>query len=99
MHIIPLHAKAVTKVVDPTSFSSHFKRSSGYDCRILPFVDVHAKEYIEYVTDKEEEEIEDDNNTYGASMCGSTLTILNVVITLWTLIWASNFLLHFHLCP
>ena len=32
-------------------------------------------------------------------MHGSILTILNVLITLWTLICASNFLLYFHVCP
>ena len=99
MHIIPLHAKVVTKVVDPTSTPSHYKRLSGYDCHILPFVDVEAKECIEYVIEKEEEGMEYNNGSYGASMCVSTLTILNTLITLWTLIWASNFLLHFHLCP
>ena len=51
--IIPLHAKAVTEVVDPTSIASHCSRLLGYDHHILPFVDVEAKECIEHVSDKE----------------------------------------------
>ena len=43
--------------------------------------------------------MEDDRGSYGASMHGSTLTTMNVLITLWALIRVSNFLLYFHLCP
>ena len=43
--------------------------------------------------------MEDDRGSCKASMQGSTLLTLNVLITLWALIWASNFLLYFHLCP
>ena len=53
----------VTKVVDPTSTPSHYKRLSGYDCHILPFVDVEAKECIEYVIEKEEEGMEYNNGS------------------------------------
>ena len=97
--IDPLHAKAVTKVVDPTSTPSHCSRLLGYDHRIMPFINVEAKECIEYVSDKEEEGLEDDRGSNGALMHGSTLTKLNVLISLWTLICVSNFLLYFHLCP
>ena len=97
--INPLHAKAVTKVVNPTSTPSHCSRLLGYDHRILPFVDVEAKECIEHVSDKEEEGMEDYMGSYGACMHDSTLTTLNVLITLWTSIRVSNFLLYFHLCP
>ena len=38
--IIPLHAKAATKVVDPTSTPSHHSRSLSYDRRTMPFIDV-----------------------------------------------------------
>ena len=51
--ITPLRAKVVTKVVDPTSTSSHYSRSSGYDCHILSFVDAEVKECFEHVCDKE----------------------------------------------
>jgi hypothetical protein len=83
--IIPLH----TKVVDSTSTSSHCSRSSGYDRCHLPFIDVEAEEYIEHVSDKEEG-MEDNKGSYGASMHGSTLTTLNVLITLWALICVSD---------
>ena len=43
--------------------------------------------------------MEDQRGSYGAPMHGSTLTTSNVLITLWSLIWESNFLLYFHLCP
>ena len=43
--IIPLHAKALTKVVGPTSTPSHCSRLSGYDRHILPFVDVEGGVY------------------------------------------------------
>ena len=65
----------------------------------MPFVNVEAKKCIEHVSDKEDEGMEDDRGSYGALMYGSTLTTLNVLITLWTLICVSNFLLYFHLCP
>ena len=71
--IIPLHAKAVRKVVNPTSTSSHCSRSSYHDLCILPFVDVEAKKCIERVSDKEEEGMDNDRGSYGASMHGSTL--------------------------
>lgn len=58
------------------------------------------KEGIEHVSDKEEEEgMEDNKGSSGASMHSSILTTLNVLITMWTLIWAINFLLYYHLCP
>ena len=102
LHNYPLCAKAVTKVVGPTSTPSHCSRSLGYDHCILPFVDVEAKECIEHVSDKEEEEEEgmkDNRGSYKVSMHGSTLTALNVLIALRTLICVSNFFLYFHLCP
>ena len=43
--------------------------------------------------------MEVDRGSYQASMHSSTLTTLNVLITLWTLICVSDFLLYFHLCP
>ena len=43
--------------------------------------------------------MEDDKGSYGASMHGSTLITLIMVITLWTLILASDFLLYFYVCP
>lgn len=48
----PLHAQAVTKVVTATSTLSHCNTSLGYDCHIVPFVDVEAEEYIKHVNDK-----------------------------------------------
>lgn len=42
---IPLHAK-VTKVVDPSSTSSHCIMSLAYDPRIMLFVDVDAKDIV-----------------------------------------------------
>ena len=53
--IIPLQAKPVTKVVNPTSTPSHYSKSSSYDCHILPFVNVEVNEGIEHVNDKEGE--------------------------------------------
>ena len=61
---IPLHAKAVTKVVNPTSTSSHYNRSSDYDIHILSFVIVEAKECIEHVSDKEEEGMDNDRGSH-----------------------------------
>jgi hypothetical protein len=78
--IIPLRVK----VVDPTSIPSHYNRSMGYGRCILPFLDVELKECIEHVSDKEEEGMEDDRDSYGTSMHGCTLTTLNVLIALWT---------------
>ena len=43
--------------------------------------------------------MKDDRGMYEASIHGSTLTTLNVLITLWALIFVSKFLLCFHLCP
>ena len=68
----------------------HCSRLLDYDCCILPFVNVVAKKCIEHVSDKEDEGMEDDRGSYGALMYGSTLTTLNVLITLWTLICVSN---------
>ena len=84
--IIPVHAKAITKVVNPTSTPSHSRRSSGYNRCILPSIDVEARECIEHVRDKEEG-MEDNRGSYGASMHGSTLIAFNVFITLWALIY------------
>jgi hypothetical protein len=95
---IPLHAYAVTNVVDPTSTSSHCSRLSSYDRHILSFVDVKAKECIEHVSDKEEDEMQDDRGSYGAFMHRS-INPLYVLITLWAFICVSSFLLYFHLCP
>jgi hypothetical protein len=52
-HIYPLHAKAITKVVDSTSIPSHYSRSLDYDHCIMTFVDVEVKEYIEERKEKE----------------------------------------------
>ena len=95
---ISLHAKVVTKAVDPTSTPSHYSRSSGYDHRVMPFLDVEAKKCIEHVSDKEEG-MNNDSVNFRASMHDSTLTTLNALITLWALICVTNFLLYFHLCP
>ena len=82
------------KVVDPTSTPSHYSRVLGCDRHIMPVVNFEVKEGIEHVCDKQEEEgMEDNKGSYGASLHGSTPTTLIVLITLWTLIWASNFLL------
>ena len=59
----------------------------------LLFVDVKAKECVEHVSDKEEV-MEVDR-----TMHGSTMTTLHVLVTLWTMICVSNFLLYFYLCP
>ena len=68
--IIPLHAKVVTKVVDPTSTPSPYNRSSCSDCHILPFVDIKVKESIEHVSDKEEGEgMEDDKGIITELLC------------------------------
>ena len=80
--IIPLHAKLVTKVVDPTTTPSHHSRLCH---EFLPFVDVEMKEGIKHVSDREEG-MEENNCSDGASMHGSTLTTFNVLMTLWTLI-------------
>ena len=77
--IILLHAKFIAMVVDPTSTSSHYSRSSYYDRHILLFVDVEVKECIKHVSDKEEEETKKNRGSYIASMHGSTLTIINVL--------------------
>ena len=79
--IISLHVKAVTKVVDPTSTTSHCSRSLDYDRRIMPFVNVESKECIEHVSDTKEEGMEDNKGSYGTSMHGSILIALNVLIT------------------
>ena len=76
------------------STPSHHSNSLGYDRHILPFVDVEV-ECIEHVSDKEEEEgMEDDRRSYATSMHGSTL---NLLISLWTLICVSKFMLCIHL--
>ena len=46
----------VTKVVAPTSTLSHHNKFLGYDRHHLPFKTVEAEEYIEHVSNKEEEE-------------------------------------------
>ena len=56
----------------------------------LTFVGVKGKECIEHVSDKEKK-MEDNRGSYGASMHGFTLTILNVLIVLWALICVSDF--------
>ena len=72
--IIPLHTKAITKLVDPTSTPSHYSRLSCYDHRIMPFIDDEMKEGIEHVSDKVSENgMEDDKDSYEASMHSSTL--------------------------
>ena len=83
--IIQLHGKVVTKVVNPTSTRSHCSWLSGYDCRIMPFVDVEGQECIEHVSDKEVESMENDGmednrGSYRASIHGFTLTTMNVLI-------------------
>ena len=50
--ITPLHAKVVTKIVDPTSTPSHYSRSLSYNRHILPFMNDKAKECIKRVSDK-----------------------------------------------
>ena len=62
--------------------TSHRSNFVSQDCHILPFADVEAEEHIKHVINKEEEGIENDKNSHGASTHGS---ILNVLITLWTL--------------
>lgn len=97
--VIPLYAKAVTKVVNPTFPPSHCSTLSSNVCCILPFVDVEAHECFEHVSDKENEGMEYIRGSYKASMHGSTLTTLNVNITSWTLTCVSKFLSYFHVCP
>ena len=63
---IPLHAKAVTKVVDPIPTPSHCSKLFGYDRRILRFLDVKAKECTEHVIDKQEG-TEYNKGSFGAS--------------------------------
>lgn len=88
-----LHAKSVTKVVAGMSTPSHHSNLLGYDRHVLPFIDVEGEECVEHVSDKEdEEEMEDNRRSYGASIHGVTL---NVLISLWM----SNFMLYFLLCP
>ena len=65
----------------------------------MPFVDVEAEECIEHVSDKEKEAIKTIGIFTEVLFTVSTLTTLNVLILLWTLICESNFLLYFHLCP
>ena len=74
MSPLPFHVKAITKVVDLTSTPSHCGRLLAYDYHIMPFVDVKVKECIKHVSDKEEDGVDDDIGSYGASMHGSTLT-------------------------
>ena len=40
--------------------------------------------------------MEEDRSSYKAFIHGSTL---NLLVSLWTLICVSNFMLYFHLCP
>ena len=57
----------------------------------MPFLDIKVKEGIEHISDKEEEEgMEDDMDIYGVGVHCFTLTTLNVLITLWKLIWVSK---------
>ena len=85
--------------MDPTSTQSHYSRSVGYDHCILPFINVEVNKCIEHVSDKKEG-TEDNIGSYGASIYGSTITTLNALITLWTLICVSDVLLQvFHICP
>ena len=48
----------------------------------MPFIDVKAEGHIEHVSDNEEEAMKDKRSSYRACIHGS---ILNVLITLWTL--------------
>ena len=48
----------------------------------MPFIDVKAEGHIEHVSDNEEEAMKDYRSSYGVFIHGS---ILNVLITLWTL--------------
>ena len=57
---------------------------------------VKAEDYIKHVSDKEEEGTEHDKSSYKPSMHDFPL---NALITLWTLICVSTFLLYLHLCP
>ena len=43
--------------------------------------------------------MEGDRGSCGDFVHGSTLTTLNVLISLWTLICVGNFLSYFQLCP
>ena len=43
--------------------------------------------------------MEDNRGSYEVYMHGSTLSTLDVLITLWKMICVSNLLLYFHLCP
>ena len=52
--ILPLHVKAITKVVTATSTPSHRSNLSCQDRRILSFIDVEVEERIENVSDKHE---------------------------------------------
>jgi hypothetical protein len=65
------------------------------------FVDVKVKKRMDCASDKVEEdgEMEDDRSTYRVFMHGFMSTTLNVLSTLWTLVWASIFLLYFHFHP
>ena len=56
---------------------SHYIRSMGYGRCILPFLDVEVKECIDHLSDKEEEGMEDDRDSYGTSMHGCTLTTVH----------------------
>ena len=64
-----------------TSTPSHHNNSSSYDCHILSFVDVEEEDYIEHVSDKEEDEgMEDDRSSahpfVDIDMCEQFLVIL-----------------------
>ena len=78
--IIPLHAKVVRKVVDPTSTPSNCSSSLGYDCHILSFVDVEGGVY--WTCQWQIQGNEDDRDIYETCIHGSILTILDVLITL-----------------
>jgi hypothetical protein len=98
LHHYPITCKVCHKGFDPTLAPSHRSWLSSYGHCILPFIYVEANNCIEHVREKEDE-IEDDRGSYGTSMHGSTLTTMNVLITLWKLIFVNNFLLYFHLYP
>lgn len=61
------------------------------------FVDVKVKKRMDCASDKVEEdgEMEDDRSNYRVFMHGFMSTTLNVLSTLWTLVWASFFFIVF----
>ena len=60
--------------MNPTSTPSHCSRSLGFDCHIMPLIDVETKECIEHVSEQEEEGMKGNEPFIKAPFWGANIT-------------------------